>query len=165
MHWRLSRTYIRRTRRACSTTPHTANPPRLLQLPFFSRVCRLFRLKAGWGGGGGDGGGGGGVGGRATDKNVELGGVVMLHDDMVAADREQELPPGTQESINEVQMMVSVEARDVRMTLAYPSLRSKSPALEVIGDVNGEGGQLEGGNRSEMHQLMLRRGEGGATVL
>ncbi|CAN0083712.1 unnamed protein product, partial [Ectocarpus sp. 12 AP-2014] len=46
---------------------------------------------------------GGGSGGRS--QNAELGGVVMRHDEMVAADREQELPPGSQESIAEVDMM------------------------------------------------------------
>ncbi|CAN0163673.1 unnamed protein product [Ectocarpus sp. 12 AP-2014] len=46
---------------------------------------------------------GGGAGGRS--HNAELGGVVMRHDEMVAADREQELPPGSQESIAEVDMM------------------------------------------------------------
>ncbi|CAB1097645.1 unnamed protein product [Ectocarpus sp. CCAP 1310/34] len=46
---------------------------------------------------------GGGAGGRS--QNAELGGVVMRHDEMVAADREQELPPGSQESIAEVDMM------------------------------------------------------------
>ncbi|CAN0083851.1 unnamed protein product, partial [Ectocarpus sp. 13 AM-2016] len=45
----------------------------------------------------------GGAGGRS--QNAELGGVVMRHDEMVAADREQELPPGSQESIAEVDMM------------------------------------------------------------
>lgn len=48
---------------------------------------------------------GGGAGGQ--NQNAELGGVVMRHHDMVAADREQELPPGSQESIEEVDMMVS----------------------------------------------------------
>lgn len=51
---------------------------------------------------------GGGAGGRS--QNAELGGVVMRHDEMVAADREQELPPGSQESIAEVDMMVSLWA-------------------------------------------------------
>ncbi|CBJ28871.1 conserved unknown protein [Ectocarpus siliculosus] len=46
---------------------------------------------------------GGGAGGR--NQNAELGGVVMRHDEMVAADREEELPPGSQESIAEVDMM------------------------------------------------------------
>ncbi|CAN0545134.1 unnamed protein product, partial [Ectocarpus sp. 8 AP-2014] len=43
------------------------------------------------------------AGGR--NQNAELGGVVMRHDEMVAADREEELPPGSQESIAEVDMM------------------------------------------------------------
>lgn len=70
---------------------------------------------------GGDGGGGAaGVGG--LHHNAELGGVAVRHDEMVAADVEEELPPGTQESINEVDMMVrgldaGAHTRAARVTL------------------------------------------------
>lgn len=69
----------------------------------------------GWAGSGGAGAGAG-AGAEPVKKNAELGGVVMLHDDMVAADQEEALPPGTQESINEVEMVVSEKAADGSVT-------------------------------------------------
>lgn len=71
---------------------------------------------ASWGFQGCWGGGGGGARARAEGLNqdTELGGVVMQHDDMVAADREEELPPGTQEgNINEVDAMVRSETAGI----------------------------------------------------
>lgn len=47
---------------------------------------------------------GGADGGDADD----LGGVVMPHDEMVAADREQELPEASQPSVAVVEIMVGV---------------------------------------------------------
>eukprot|EP00903_Cladosiphon_okamuranus_P013898 g12926.t1 len=89
----------------------------------------------GWGGVGAAG-----SGADPVKKNAELGGVVMAHDDMVAADQEEELPPGTQESINEVEMMDDDDTDDDGMDEAMD---------EAMGDADGgdcgpAGAQVEG---------------------
>ena len=52
---------------------------------------------------------GGGVAGKEADHDEDLGGVVMLHDEMVAANRLQELPEASQRSINAVEITVSLQ--------------------------------------------------------
>lgn len=47
-----------------------------------------------------------GVAGNEADQDEDLGGVVMLHDEMVAANKRQELPEASQRSIIAVDITV-----------------------------------------------------------
>ena len=114
--------------------------PCFFKYGFMALWRRLFPIKAGWGGGG-SGGAGGAAGGEPLKKNAELGGVVMLHDEMVAADKVEELPPGTQESvsINEVEMMVSGRVTErgrerwvVRSPIQYHAYSMLQPESERV---------------------------------
>lgn len=53
--------------------------------------------------------GGAGVAGKEADHDEDLGGVVMLHDEMVAANRRQELPEASQRSIIAIDITVRLQ--------------------------------------------------------
>lgn len=53
-------------------------------------------------------------GGVRNNRDDDLGGVVMPHDEMVAADRQQELPEASQGSIDVVEIMVGAFVRRER---------------------------------------------------
>lgn len=48
---------------------------------------------------------GGDIGAKRHHENQDLGGVVMRHNEMVAADMQQDLPPGMGSDIDEVDMV------------------------------------------------------------